>query len=118
MVKNYQCTFYKNDESLFTMPCKNKSNDKNILLFDLLGYETKIDIQNEIFTRENDTYIFLLDIKNKYCKIELKKEDICFDVNVEECFITFLEDKILLEYFIETDEARNKLEIERCTSYE
>ncbi len=112
----FLCTFYKSGEKVFSTTCENKSKTASLLKFDLLDYETILDLEQELFTRENEEYIFLLDIKNKYCKIELKKEEMECEVLVEECSLTYEHEKIILEYFIETDEARNKIVIERCVT--
>ena len=117
MPKNYKCILYKNGEQLFSFPFENKSKEENILLFDLFGYETTIDLVQERFIRENEEDFFLLDIKNKSCKIELKKEGYSLLVGVEECNLSVLNSKIVLEYFIETDEARNKIVIERNDAF-
>ena len=126
---NYKCTLYKGEEEVLSSLFTTKKDIESTLVFDLLEYEileerldingkTTIDIENETFTRENEGYLFLLDIKNKYCKIVLKKEDLAFEVNVEECAISVLNNKIVIDYFIETDETRNKIVIERVKENE
>lgn len=115
---NYKCTLYKGAEEVLSSLFATKKDVESTLVFDLMEYETTIDIENEIFTRENEEYLFLLDIKNKYCKIVLKKEELEFEVNVEECAISVLNNKIVIDYFIETDEARNKIVIERVKENE
>ena len=115
---NYKCTLYKGEEEVLSSMFATKKDIESTLVFDILEYETTIDIENETFTRENEEYLFLLDIKNKYCKIVLKKEELAFDVSVEECAISVLNNKIVIDYFIETDEARNKIVIERVKENE
>ena len=118
-LKEFDVIFYKNNEEIYKDTHRNSLNEENRISFSLLDYDTTIDLNEETFLRENDEYIFYLDIKNKKCKIELKKEAISFDVNVEECNMEIKENKVILEYFIETDEARNKIVIqERSAIYE
>ena len=118
-LKEFDVIFYKNNEEIYKDTHKNSLDEENRISFSLLDYDTTIDLNEETFLRENDEYIFYLDIKNKKCKIELKKESITFDVLVEECNMEVLGTKIVIEYFIETDEARNKIVInERSTIYE
>lgn len=118
-LKEFDVVFYKNNEEIYKDTHRNNLNEENRISFPLLDYDTTIDLKEETFLRENNEYIFYLDIKNKKCKIELKKEAISFDVLVEECSMEMIGNKIILEYFIETDEARNKIVIkERSTIYE
>lgn len=107
--KNFTCFFYKNNEEIYQSAFENKSNNDRKIRFTMLEYETTIDIEEKTFLRENNEYIFFLDLKNKSCKVELKQEGISFDVSVEEANMEILNDKIVIEYFIETDEARNKI---------
>lgn len=109
--KNFTCLFYKNNEEIYQDTFENQLNSDRKLRFNMLDYETTIDIEEKTFLRENEEYMFYLDLKNKSCKVELKKEGIVFDVMVEEANMEVLNDKIILEYFIETDEARNKIVI-------
>lgn len=107
--KSFTCLFYKNNEEVYKDTFENKLNSDRKIVFNMLDYETVIDIEEKTFLRENKEYIFFLDLKNKGCKVELKQEGITFDVNVEEGNMEILNDKIIIEYFIETDEARNKI---------
>ncbi len=114
---SFICLFYKNNEEIYKETFENKLKSDQKLLFSMLDFETTIDLEKQTITRENEEYIFFLNLKNKYCKIELKKEDITFDVNVEEASFEILEDKIIIEYFIETDEARNKIIIKERSQF-
>ena len=107
--KSFTCLFYKNNEEVYKDTFKNRLNSDKKIAFDMLEYETTIDIEKKTFLRENKEYIFYLDLKNKNCKVELKQEGITFDVNVEEGNMEVLNNKIVIEYFIETDESRNKI---------
>lgn len=111
--ENFTCIFYKNNQEIYINNYENQSKNQQELTFFILEYETTINLEKETLLRENSEYLFFLDIKNKECKIELKQENINFDVEVEEASIKKEENKIIVEYFIETDEARNKIVIER-----
>lgn len=110
--KKFTCTLYKNNREEYKEKFKNTNKNEKKLNFKMLNFETTIDKIEQTFLRENEEYIFFLDIKNKKCKVELKKENIAFDVMVEEASMEVLNNKIIIEYFIETDEARNKIVIE------
>lgn len=110
--KSFMCLFYKNNEEIYKDTFKNKIKSDKKLIFDMLEYETTINMEEKTFLRENKEYIFYLDLNNKSCNVELKQEGITFDVCVEEANMEILQNKIILEYFIETDEARNKIVIE------
>lgn len=107
--KSFTCIFYKNNEEVYKDTFENKLNSDRKIVFDMLDYETTIDIEEKTFFRENEEYIFYLDLNNKSCKVELKQVGISFDVSVEEANMEVENDKIVLEYFIETDETRNKI---------
>lgn len=115
--KNFTCLFYKNNEEIYQNTFINKAKNNKELQFNMLDFDTIINLEKETFLRENNEYMFYLDIKNNICKIELKKEELTFDINVEEASMEVLNDKIILEYFIETDEARNKIIINERTDF-
>ncbi len=117
--KRFSCIFYKNNEEIYKETFNNKLKSDKKLQFNMLEYATTIDLEEKSFLRENKEYIFFLNLKNKSCKVELKTEQIAIDVLVEEANMEVLNDKIVIEYFIETDEARNKIVIkERFDWYE
>ncbi len=110
--REFTCTLYKNNIEEYKEHFKNKSKNKNKLKFRMLEFDTTIDKVEQTFLRENEEYIFFLDIKNKKCKVVLKKENIDFNVMVEEATMKDSNNQIIIEYFIETDEARNKIRIQ------
>lgn len=113
----FTCIFYKNNEEIYKEDLKNKLKSSKKLEFTMLDFETTIDLEEGTFLRENEEYIFFLNLKNKNCMVELKQESISFDVMVEEANLEILNDKIVLEYFIETDEARNKIVIKERVEF-
>ena len=66
-----------------------------------------------IFIRENDEYVFHLEISNKpLCSITLKKENKSFDINVIEAKYTEVKKNIVIEYKIESDNFKHKIVLE------
>lgn len=107
--KKFSLTFIKNEEKILEEAYKNLDSVNNILRFNMLDYDTIIDLDNQIFSRENEEFKFILDILNKNCTILLKKEDMTLDINVDFCELKVLHNKITLEYIIESDDAKNKI---------
>lgn len=110
-ISNFEVTFFKNEQEMYKKEYKNDSKEKNVIQFECFEYDTIINLEDESFTRENDDFLFFLDIKNKYCTIQLKKEKLDFDIHVDECILHKENNKIILEYTIETEDAKNKLVI-------
>lgn len=92
-----------------------RENMKNID-FNLLSCLTTLNTESKILERKNDDYIFTLDIKNEQCSLELLKEKTMFDINVDYADLFITDDKIKLEYMIETDDKKNTLIIERINN--
>lgn len=101
--------FFKNEEKIIEETFKNLDSENDCIKINLFDYNTILDIENKIFIRENEEFKFTLDILNKECTIYLKKENMTIPVLVEYCELTTLETKIMLEYVIESEDARNKL---------
>lgn len=112
MYSKFVATLYKNNQEIFKDKYLNKDKNQNIISFEFLDYSTLLNIEEETLIRENAEYKFFLDIKNKECMITLKNENIEFDVEVEFCELNIKNNKIILEYMIETDDTKNRLEIE------
>lgn len=115
-LKKFFLTLFKNEQKIFEDTYENFIFENNILEFSMLEYHTKIDLQQKLFIRENEDFQFLLDIKNKICTIHLIKEDMTFNILVDFCELKELHNQIILEYIIESDDAKNKLVItkEEC----
>ncbi len=84
----------------------------NIISFKIEDMLNTIDINKEFFIRENDEYKFFLDFLNKSCILTLKKENYSLDINVDKCNFEVFDNKIIIDYYIETDECNNNLIIE------
>lgn len=107
----FLCTLYKNNRNIYEQEFNNEN--QALYEFNMLDFKTILDIKQETFIRENNEYKFFLDIKNKACLITLKQENLTFDILVEEVNLLVLNNKIVLEYFIETDEERTKIIIKK-----
>ncbi len=103
----------KDDKLSYKDTVKNISNKDQILKFNLLDVITTIDTANKIFIRENDEYIFYLDIIKKKSNIYLKQEDIKFDINVDYSKLELKDEQIIIEYMIESEDSKINLIIDR-----
>ena len=90
----------------------NGSNINNIISFKLEDIVNTIDLNREIFIRENDEYKFFLDFLNKSCILTLKKENYSLDINVDKCSFEVFNNKIIINYFIDTDDCNNCFKLE------
>lgn len=109
--QKFDVLFYKNDEEILKDSFISEINNK--FEFEILKYNTILDLEEKYFKRENEEYLFNLDIKNETCTIHLKKEDMTFNIEVDYCILDCLEDEITLEYMIETDDSKNKIIIKK-----
>lgn len=105
-------TFLKDDNIILSKDIINSSPSKDIKEFSLLDVNTKLDLKNKIFTRDNNEYIFSLDINNKKSNIYLKKENLKFDIVVDFCSLDIQDNTIYLEYMIESEDSKIALKIE------
>ncbi len=111
--QKYSLIFSKNDKIIHENSYKNLSSDNNIFRFNLLDHDTILDLKNKQFIRENDQYLFKIDIKNNTCSLHLKKEELFIDIIVDFCNLQIQSNQIIFEYVIESDDAKNKLVIEK-----
>ncbi len=105
----FEAIFFKNDQEIERKIVTNLEEKKNCIKFNFLEYNTILDLEEKTFTRENDEFLFFLDIKNNSCKIYLKKEGMELPIEVDYCELNILNNKIIVEYMIETDDAKNKI---------
>lgn len=109
----FSLSFYKNEEKVYQNNFQNLSKKDKYLHFNMLNYETKFNIEEQLFTRENKEFYFKLDIKNNQCSVLLKKEDIIVDIQVEYCKLNVSKNQIILEYMIESEDAKIIIIIKR-----
>lgn len=86
--------------------------EDNILTFEWEDMKHCLDLENMEFTRENDDYSFLLNIKEQTSEIRLKKESYYLQVQVEYANLMKVKNTITLKYFIETDDEETEVCIE------
>ncbi len=103
--------FFKGDRLVFTKKVHANYDDK-IITFWLDEMLNKIDIEKQLFMRENDDYKFFLDFFNKSCILTLKKENYSLDIMVDRCDFKVLNQKIVIDYLIDTDDSNIGLELE------
>ena len=90
-----------------------KKDNYEIISFEVDNIKNVIDVYNEgcILYRKNEEFEFKLDTIKNESTYFLKEIDSTFDINIEKCEYKNIENKIIIEYKIETDEAVNKIEI-------
>lgn len=86
--------------------------ENNEIIFELENMHHIIDVDNQIFYRENDDYSFYLDFLNKNSQLILKKEQYTLDIAVEKSEFIMNSHECKLQYFLETDEETVNLKIE------
>lgn len=69
-------------------------------------------LSDEYYTRENNEYLFYLDIKNKESKLTLKEHNNTFNIEVTKTKYKKNDNIISLEYKIESNEEELKIVIE------
>lgn len=66
-----------------------------------------------IFIRDDKDYKFRLDTIKRECTLELKEMNKVFDIKINDLEYKNIDNKIILKYNIETDDALNVIEIIR-----
>lgn len=77
--------------------------ENNLIEFIIEDNNHLIDIQNKTFTRQNNEYLFFLNIKDLKCKLTLKKENYTLDIPVDKASLEYNQNTCNIEYLIETD---------------
>ena len=72
----------------------------------------KTELSNSVFIRENNEYLFELDIKNEKCTYLLKPNNITFDIDVEKISYEENGNEIRLTYKITSDEEEIRIILE------
>ncbi len=111
--EKFELTLLKNDREIHKEVYTNKEKEAYRINFNCLNYDTTLDIEAKTFTRENEEYEFFLAIQNKSCTIHLKQENLDFDIAVDDCNLEMTNNKITLEYSIETDDEKFKMILTR-----
>ena len=74
-------------------------------------FELKVDKDNIELKKETSEYIFILNSNNNTALITLKQENISFDILIEYINISINDNKYTIEYKLESDEQKTKIEI-------
>jgi len=111
MQKNINIRLYKNNK-LHQEYNNIKSISNNKLHFIIDNVHTSIS--DSIFQRENEEYLFRIDLNKKIATYLLKSSNINYDIKVEESIINRRDNQIIIEYKIETEEDKIKIIIESC----
>ena len=113
LVTNFEFTLQKEDQEILKENYKNLEEEENKIRFHCLNMDTTIDLEAQTFTRENEYYEFFLAIPTKSCTIHLKKEQLDFPIEVDDCELEITNNKIILEYSIETEDRKIKMILTR-----
>lgn len=84
----------------------------NIDSYTLIDDDVKMEISiipDVIIIRENDEYLFKLDILNKTCTYRLKEYNLVYDIKVLNSNYINNGNEIIIEYSLETDEDLTKV---------
>lgn len=106
--KEFTLTLIKNEEKIIEENFINLASNNSVKI-NLLDYTTILDIDTEEFIRENADFLFKIDIKNKKCTVNLKQENIELPILVDYLDYSITPNQIILEYVIESEDAKNKL---------
>ena len=109
MKKRIDLKLYKNnkiEQEYYNKTCIENDNNYTFIIDNVT---TKISNTN--FIRETSDYFFNLDIIKKSCLYILKTNNLEFDIEVKKVNYYQNENKIILDYEINTDEEPFKIEI-------
>ena len=111
--KNFTFTFFKNDDKIIEKNYNGINSVNNRFKFMLFECETVIDFEKYIFTRENEEYIFILNMLNKTCHIKLKTENVIIPIQVDYCDVIKEKNRYIIDYSIESEDAHIKMIIDK-----
>lgn len=109
----FELTLLKEDQEILKESYENLEEEENKIRFNCLNLNTTLDLEAKTLTRENEDYEFFLAIPTKSCTIHLKKENLDFPIMVDYCDLEIINNKIILEYSIETEDGKIKLILTR-----
>ena len=104
---------YKNNNLVLDKNNIAYSNNSDKILFEIDKYPHYLIINNDgiTFQRETEDYLFYLEINNNNkCSITLKKEQATFPINVEEAIISKEDNKLTINYQLESDDEFTTIE--------
>lgn len=104
---------YKNNNLVLDKNNIDYLNKFDKILFEIDNYPHYLIINDKgiIFSRETEDYLFYLEINdNNKCHITLKEEQATFPINVEEAIINKEDNKITINYQLESDDEITTIE--------
>ncbi len=101
-----------NDNNIILDTLASYKNNNNLITFTIDDMFHTLNIKEEILTRENDEYLFTLDIKKKKSTINLKKENYILHLNVEYAILFTNQNIYEISYRIETQDNDIKIILE------
>lgn len=107
MIKYIELTLSKNNKVSKKYQNIKAIVNNNNYLFKIDNIKTSLSPQK--FTRENNEYLFTLDISNQVSTYYLKNKKMTFDIEVEKVSYKQTKNKIILEYKLNSDEANFKI---------
>jgi len=101
--------FKKNEEIILDFRNKKAELENNILTIIIENYQYIVDLNNQLFIRENEEFYFKMDIKNKKAIYNLKELDKIFDIKVKYSELKNKNNLYNIKYKLETEESINHL---------
>ena len=105
---------FKNEELVLNKNNIDYSKEFDKILFEIDEEKYSLNNNNNeiIFTKENEDYLFLLELKdNNSCSITLKKENATLLINVEDAYIEKKDNIIIIKYQLESDDKTTTIEL-------
>ena len=107
---------FKHEELVLNKNNIDYSKEFDKILFEIDEEKYSLNNNNNnneiIFTKENEDYLFLLELKdNNFCSITLKKENATLPINVEDAYIEKKDNIIIIKYQLESDDKTTTIEL-------
>ena len=110
MIKYINFTLYKDNRR--EQDHKNIKAVYNDNSYSFLLDKVKTKLNDNNFSRENEEFLFNIDLINKTASYLLKEKNTTFDIEVEDLILSRESDRIVLEYKISSDEEKFKIILE------
>ena len=103
---------YKDEKLILEEPNLKCQVENDTVYFQIEKVEHQLDFEKKILERFNEEFHFYLNFEEEICTYELKSHQAVFDIIVDQSYFSKIENKIEVEYAIETDDAKTKILIE------
>ncbi len=84
----------------------------NTIFFDIEEMKHQINLEKKQLIRENEEFYFFIDLEQEKCVYKLKKEEMEFNIIVDDAFFDLCKNTLEINYVIETDDEKTKIFIE------